>query len=153
MWSDYRQRIGGSVILAGLIVVVINYLQGDTRQATILLVVLTAALGMLIWWTRGKGGGPHISHAAAQASAGDNDLILYWRPGCIHCDRLKLALGRSNREVSWVNIHRDAEAAEFVAAHRNGNHTVPTAITGSGEMIDATPASINAYLKRTRGER
>ena len=78
---DYRQWFGASGVLAGLIVVVINFIQGDTVFATILLVLLGLLLGLFIWWTRPSRGGPHISHAAAQAAAGDGDVIVYWRPG------------------------------------------------------------------------
>ena len=78
---DYRQWFGVSGVLAGLIVVVINFNQGDVVFATILLVLLGVLLGFLIRWTRPSRGGPHISHAAAQAAAGDGDIIVYWRPG------------------------------------------------------------------------
>ena len=80
MNMDYRLWIGVSAILAGLIVVVIGFIQGDVVFATILLVVLGLLLGLLLWWTR-PSGGPHISHAAAQAAAGDGDVIVYWTPG------------------------------------------------------------------------
>jgi mycoredoxin len=145
--NDYRRNIGVSAVLAGLIVVVINYLQGDLVVATVLLMLLVFLLSSLLWWTRSSRGGPHISHAAAQAAAGDREVIVYWRPGCRYCDRLKLGLGRARHDVSWVNILRDSEAAEFVATYRDGNHTVPTAVTGAGEMIDATPAAIKAQLQ------
>jgi hypothetical protein len=48
--------------------------------------------------------------------------------------------------VSWVNILRDADAADFVAAHRNGDLEVPTAVTGAGDMVEATPHAIKARL-------
>ena len=48
--------------------------------------------------------------------------------------------------MSWVNIWKDPAAAEFVTTYRDGNETVPTAITGAGQMIDATPAAIKAHL-------
>ncbi len=56
-------------------------------------------------------------------------------------------MGDARHDVSWVNILKDAEAAEFVTTHRDGNETVPTAITGAGQMIDATPAAIKAQLR------
>lgn len=49
--------------------------------------------------------------------------------------------------MSWVNILRDPDAAEFVAAHRDGNLEVPTVVTGAGDMIDATPDAIKAYIR------
>jgi hypothetical protein len=81
MWNDYRQRIGLSGILAGLVTVVVNYIQGDVVFATILLVLVGLLFGLLRWWTRPSRGGPHISHTEAQAAAGGGDVILYWRPG------------------------------------------------------------------------
>jgi hypothetical protein len=78
---DYRRWIGVSAVMAGLIVVVINLIQGDLVFAIILLVLLGLLLGLLLWWTRPGRGGAHTSHAAAQAAAGDGDVILYWRPG------------------------------------------------------------------------
>lgn len=144
--NDYRRNIGVSAVLSGSIVVVVNYAGGDVAFASILLVTLAVALAVLLWWTRPSGRGPHVSHAAAQAAAGDHDVIVYWRPGCRYCDRLRLGLGATRHDVSWVNILRDPEAAAFVATYRDGNHTVPTAITGAGEMIDATPMAIRAQL-------
>ena len=67
--------------MAGLVVVVINYIQGDMVFATVLLALLGLLAGLLFWSTRPNRGGPHVSHAAAQAAAGDGDVILYWRPG------------------------------------------------------------------------
>ena len=66
------------------------------------------------------------------------------------CDRLKLGLGSARHDVSWVNILKDSEAAAFVSTYRDGNKTVPTAVTGAGKMIDATPAAIKAQLGASR---
>ncbi len=79
--SDYRRAIGWSAILSGLIVVVIDYIQGDTLVASIVLAGVVVAAGLLIWWTRPSGGELHVSHAEARKAAGDDDLIVYWRPG------------------------------------------------------------------------
>lgn len=48
--------------------------------------------------------------------------------------------------MSWVNIWKDAEAAEFVAANRDGNETVPTVVTGSGTLLLPTADSVKAHL-------
>lgn len=78
---DYRRWFGFSAIVAGFIVVAINAAQGDTAFAVILAIALGAALGALIWWTQPERGGPHTSHADALATAGDDGVIVYWRPG------------------------------------------------------------------------
>ena len=79
--SDYRKAVGGSAILSGLIVVVIQYVQGEVLIGSIVFAGAVVAAVLLVWWTRADGGGLHMSHAAAHAAAGDDDLIVYWRPG------------------------------------------------------------------------
>jgi len=145
--TDYRLWFGISILLSGAIVAIINIMQGDVVFATILLGVVAVLFYALIWWTHPSRSGPHISHAAAQAAAEDHDVIIYWRPGCIFCDRLKLSLGTDRHNVSWVNILRDSDAAKFVAAHRNGNEEVPTVVTGGGKLIDATPEAVRTHLQ------
>ncbi len=81
MRDDYRLHFGISAVLAGLLTAVINYVQGDVVFATIMLLLAALLLGLLTWWTRPSRGGPHLSHATAQAAADDEDVILYWRPG------------------------------------------------------------------------
>ncbi len=149
---DYRRWIGVSAVMAGLIVVVINLIQGDVGFAIVLLVLLGLMLWLLLWWTRPGRGGQHISRAAALAAADDGDVIVYWRPGCVFCDRLKLGLGSARHDVSWINILKDSEAAEYVASLRDGNESVPTAVTGAGVLIEATPAAIRAQLGAANSE-
>ena len=48
--------------------------------------------------------------------------------------------------MSWVNIWRDPDAAAFVRSHRDGNETVPTAVTGGGTRIEADAATVKAHL-------
>ncbi len=57
-----------------------------------------------------------------------------------------MGLGSARSQVSWVNIWQDPEAARFVADRRNGNETVPTAVTGAGEMVEAEAETIKAHL-------
>lgn len=79
--SDYRRAIGGSAIVSGLIVVIIDFIQGDILVASIVLVGVLVAAVLLVWWTRPSGGGMHVSHAAVQEAASGDDVIVYWRPG------------------------------------------------------------------------
>lgn len=61
---------------------------------------------------------------------------------------MRLGLGRARNDVTWVNIWADADAARYVTGYRNGNETVPTAVTGSGTMIDANAAIIKEHLAK-----
>lgn len=57
-----------------------------------------------------------------------------------------MGLGSARSQVAWVNIWQDPEAARFVASYRNGNETVPTAVTGAGELLDSDAGTIKAHL-------
>ncbi len=59
---------------------------------------------------------------------------------------LKAGLRGARHDVSWVNIWKDPDGAAFVASYRDGNETVPTAVTGSGAMVEAVPKVVKAHL-------
>lgn len=62
-----------------------------------------------------------------------------------------MRLGSTKSKVAWVNIWQDPEAAAFVATHRDGYQTVPTAMTGAGTLLDADADTIKAHLASTTG--
>ncbi|MGI9614676.1 MAG: hypothetical protein ACR2QO_17330 [Acidimicrobiales bacterium] len=75
---DFGRWIPASLgVTAGVVAVVVNYAQGNIVFATVLVVVF-ALIG---WWSWPGRIGAHVSHAVASASAGDDDVIVYWRPG------------------------------------------------------------------------
>ncbi len=59
-----------------------------------------------------------------------------------------MGLGSAKKDVTWVNIWQDPEAAAYVATHRDGNETVPTAVTGTGELLTSDADTIKARLSR-----
>lgn len=63
---------------------------------------------------------------AKKRSVAENRPIIYWRPGCPYCLRLRLRLLGRSRRFFWVDIWRDAQGAEAVRAVADGNETVPT---------------------------
>ncbi|MFE2163705.1 glutaredoxin domain-containing protein [Streptomyces sp. NPDC059447] len=65
---------------------------------------------------------------AQRRSAVDGRPVVYWRPGCKYCIRLRLRLGRSARRLHWVDIWRDPAGAAAVRAANDGNETVPTVV-------------------------
>jgi mycoredoxin len=55
-------------------------------------------------------------------------IVIYWRPGCMYCLRLRWSLGRLARRATWVDIWADEDAAAFVRGVNDGNETVPTVV-------------------------
>lgn len=65
-----------AVVAVGAVAVT-TALDGSPVQA----VPVLAGLAVLGWWSWPGRRGSHMSHAEAQARAGDDDVIVYWRPG------------------------------------------------------------------------
>ncbi|MGW8783017.1 glutaredoxin domain-containing protein [Streptomyces sp. NPDC055796] len=65
---------------------------------------------------------------ALRRSAVDGRPVVFWRPGCTYCVRLRLRLGTGARRLYWVDIWRDPAGAAAVRAANDGNETVPTVV-------------------------
>ncbi|WP_370618495.1 glutaredoxin domain-containing protein [Mumia qirimensis] len=81
---------------------------------------------------------------AQRRSAGDGRPIVYWRPGCRFCLRLRLRLGRRGREARWVNIWADPDGAAAVRAATGGDETVPTVVLDGVAVVNPDPAVVRS---------
>lgn len=88
--------------------------------------------------------------AAARKLAGASEVpLIYWRPGCVYCVRLRLALGRTGNRAVWVDVSRDADASARVRGANNGDETVPTVFLGNSARVNPAPAWVRSRLKTT----
>jgi mycoredoxin len=62
-------------------------------------------------------------------------LTMYSTPWCGYCHRLKRQLGDEGIAFEDVDLEQDPEAARFVAAVNDGNHTVPTLRFSDGSTL------------------
>ncbi|MDY7087517.1 MAG: glutaredoxin domain-containing protein [Actinomycetota bacterium] len=76
---------------------------------------------------------------ARAAQAVDGRPIVYWRPGCPYCLRLRSSLARRAGRYHWVDIWKDPAAAASVRAVADGNETVPTVITVDSSYVNPSP--------------
>ncbi|MGN9757007.1 glutaredoxin domain-containing protein [Streptomyces sp. SD31] len=76
---------------------------------------------------------------AQRRSAIDGRPVVFWRPGCKYCIRLRIRLGRSARQLHWVNIWRDPAGAAAVRAANDGNETVPTVVVAGRPRTNPDP--------------
>jgi glutaredoxin len=74
--------------------------------------------------------------------------VVYWRPGCSYCLRLRIALGRAGNRVVWVDVTRDASASARVRAANGGDETVPTVFVGDVATTNPRPAWVRGQLPR-----
>jgi len=86
-----------------------------------------------------------VTDAEARArSAEDGRPIVYWRPGCPFCMRLRASLGRRANRLHWVDIWADPAGAASVRAVADGNETVPTVISADAALVNPNPAVVRA---------
>jgi len=72
--------------------------------------------------------------------------LIYWRPGCTFCIRLRLALGRSGGQAVWVDVRRDPAASARVRSVNDGNETVPTVFWGEEHRTNPPPSWVRSIL-------
>ena len=86
---------------------------------------------------------------AQQRSARDGRPIVYWRPGCRYCLRLRIQLGRFGNRVHWVDIWADPEAAATVRAVTDGNESVPTVVISEQSFVNPDPRWLRNQLRNS----
>lgn len=83
-------------------------------------------------------------------TGGGEGVVVYWRPGCPYCMKLRLMLrfGRPRpREVTEVNIWQDPEAAAFVRSVADGNETVPTVTVAGRAMVNPSRRTLLSAIR------
>ncbi|MET8539261.1 glutaredoxin domain-containing protein [Kitasatospora sp. NPDC004799] len=129
--------LGGAAVAGGLAF-------NGSRGAAVLYLLLFTGLALVsspLVFPRSLG----AAEAQLRSSA-DGRPVVYWRPGCKYCLRLRLKLGRSARQVYWVDIWRDPEAAAVVRAANDGNETVPTVVVDGRAYTNPDPAWVRGQL-------
>ncbi|QHA09034.1 NrdH-redoxin [Streptomyces broussonetiae] len=63
-------------------------------------------------------------------------VVMYWRPGCVFCMKLRLSLLFTRLRYTKRNIWRDQDAAAFVRSVADGNETVPTVTVAGHAMVN-----------------
>ncbi|MFD4479124.1 MULTISPECIES: glutaredoxin domain-containing protein [unclassified Streptomyces] len=131
----------GSVVSIGLI------LGGSpgTAAALLLVFVLLAGVNSPLFFPR-----PIGALEAQRRSAVDGRPIVFWRAGCQYCIRLRFRLGRSARQLHWVDIWRDPDGAAAVRAANEGNETVPTVVVAGRPHVNPAPEWVREQVRPSR---
>ncbi|MFG3164921.1 glutaredoxin domain-containing protein [Streptomyces sp. NPDC048232] len=119
-------------------------LTGDPGTAAALLLVFLVIAGVHspLVFPRSIG-----AHEAQRRASVDGRPVVYWRPGCKYCIRLRFRLGRSGRQLHWVDIWRDPAAAAAVRDANDGNETVPTVVVAGRPHTNPAPKWVREQLQ------
>ncbi|WP_406407810.1 glutathione S-transferase N-terminal domain-containing protein [Streptomyces halstedii] len=69
-------------------------------------------------------------------------MVVYWRPGCPYCMKLRLRLRFSGLTHTEVNIWRNPDAAAFVRSVADGNETVPTVAVAGHALVNPSKREV-----------
>lgn len=132
-----------AVAAMAVIVLLIYGLDGNWPSGVIAAVVMFA-VAWLLSPLFGRKGKPWAQLEDMPPSS--RGVVIFWRPGCVFCFRMKILLGSAGRKARWVNIWRDADAAAFVREHNGGNETVPTVILDGQVHTNPEPSLVRREL-------
>lgn len=119
---------------------------GDWRPST-LGVLIAASAVLLSWWMSPFSGGRSMKHADVMAlPEHERTVVIYWRPGCVFCQRLRGGLGSDGAKATWINIWQDEEAAAFVRSVNDGNEVVPTVVISGQAHTNPDPSTVRDAL-------
>ncbi|MEW2256686.1 glutaredoxin domain-containing protein [Streptomyces sp. NPDC047869] len=83
---------------------------------------------------------------ARSRSTADGRPVVFWRPGCKYCLRLRFRLGRDAGRLHWVDIWRDPAGAAAVRAVNGGDETVPTVVLAGRPYVNPDPGWLRDQL-------
>ncbi|MER5515169.1 glutaredoxin domain-containing protein [Streptomyces sp. NPDC002763] len=131
------------LVLCGSAVATGQIFQGSPGTAAALLLAFLALAGVNspLIFPRSIG-----AQEAQRRSAVDGRPVIFWRPGCKYCIRLRIRLSRNARHLHWVNIWRDPAGAAAVRAANDGNETVPTVVVAGQPHTNPDPEWVRAQL-------
>ncbi|MFD8045557.1 glutaredoxin domain-containing protein [Streptomyces chartreusis] len=131
------------LVVVGSVVATTLFLDGSpgTAAALLLVFVLLAGVNSPLIFPRSIG-----ALEAQRRGAADGRPVVYWRPGCPYCMRLRVRLGRAARQAHWVNIWRDPAGAAAVRAVNDGNETVPTVVVAGQSHTNPDPKWVRDHL-------
>ncbi|MET7871827.1 glutaredoxin domain-containing protein [Streptomyces cyaneofuscatus] len=131
------------LVVCGAAVATALFLRGSPGTAVALLAVfvLFAGVNSPLIFPRSIG-----AEEARRRSAADGRPVIFWRPGCAYCLRLRIRLGGAARRAYWVDIWRDPAGAAVVREANGGDETVPTVLVTGRPHINPGPAWVREKL-------
>lgn len=93
-----------------------------------------------------RGGRTTTHQEVLTMSEDERPVVIYWRPGCGYCARLRSSLGADGDQAVWINIWQDEDAAAFVRSVNDGNEVVPTVVLDGTPHTNPDPATVKERL-------
>ena len=76
-----------------------------------------------------------------------DEVVIYWRPGCVFCLDLLLRLKFTRLRYRKVDIRKDSGARAFVRSVADGNETVPTVVVAGRALVNPSKRQLLEALR------
>jgi len=141
-----RRRVAQRWVPSALVVVVAVSTIAPGRLNAVALAV--ASVLVVLAWALSPWFFPRsrTDTAARELASTRNVPLIYWRPGCSYCLRLRIALGVAGNRAVWVDVSRSDAASARVREVNGGDETVPTVFVGSSPQVNPSPQWVRDHL-------
>lgn len=136
-----ERNIAVAMSMLPVVLVIVLAAMGDASIWWIL-VALAVGIGLAVFMLRR---GRHTPWSRAKESIAPGHAVVFWKPGCMYCERLLRRLKDETR-ITWVNVWRDAEANAELRRHNDGNEYTPTALVGDDVLRNPSVDELRAAL-------
>ncbi|AEV87493.1 Glutaredoxin-C4 [Actinoplanes sp. SE50] len=124
-----RWRLAALSAVCGVIIAAVKIAQGASPGGAAVLLAVFLVLAVVT--------SPLVFPRPAGVANGRP--VIYWRPGCPFCLRLRARLGPDAARFAWVDIWADPAAAAIVRGFADGNETVPTVVINGEGFVNPDP--------------
>lgn len=131
--SKWLNTVG---LLAAAVVLAWSAVDGDSVVGWLLAAACLAGAA----WASPLGDRKTLTHAEATELPSDDRVVVYARPGCSWCMRLRIVLQLRGAHVQWVDVWADPEASAFVKSVNDGDEVVPTVVVDGRPRTNPPPS-------------
>lgn len=139
MAPERRKQI--ALGLLPIIVALVLLVQGNASRWVIGAVVVSGLLLVGLLARRGR----HTPWQVVAERRSPSGAVVFWKPGCIYCERLLLAL-RGDERITWVNAWADKDANAEVRRLNNGDELTPTVLIGDEVLRNPSADEVRERL-------
>ncbi|RMB59964.1 hypothetical protein EAX62_09570 [Tessaracoccus antarcticus] len=129
------------VVIVALFVAIIAILARGTSLWWVAALTVVGAGLVAFTFRRGR----HTPWATARGHVASGHAVVFWKPGCVFCERLLLAMGKDDR-ITWVNVWADKDANAEVRRLNGGDELTPTALVGERVLRNPSAQDMIEYL-------
>ncbi|MGD7788037.1 glutaredoxin domain-containing protein [Propionibacteriaceae bacterium Y1700] len=130
-------------VICGLLLIILGIRNGQPLDVA----VGVAAIGVALLFTQFFRRWVNRMQARNEPEPNyDAPVVIFWRPGCGYCARLKRELGDAGAKAEWVNVWAHDQGMALVKTHNNGDETVPTVKINGKFHTNPDPVDVQLAL-------